>query len=100
MSTRQATAERHDTGGLTPFRAIVMDIRGQRARRYVVTYPHEYSGDVLTDETSITFLLGEWKGAEEPRRGQIVTLENVQLFERGWRASRARPITPETSRKQ
>jgi hypothetical protein len=93
-SRRQRAANRAARTGPISIRAVVSDIAGPKARQYVVAYPREFAGDNLTDETSITFPLTEWKGAEPPRSGQMVTLENVQLFERGWRASRARPITP------
>jgi hypothetical protein len=47
---------------------------------------------------SITFSLNDWRGIEEPQASQIVTLVNVMLYDRGWRAREAFPITPHTVR--
>lgn len=49
--------------------------------------------DELTTKTSITFTLVNWCGDGDPSPGQVVVLQNVQLYERGWRAASARPIT-------
>jgi hypothetical protein len=80
--------------------AVVGDILKGGRRPYVVTYPRNFSGDGLTEETSITFPMNKWMGCEPPQVGQMVLLNNVQLFEQGWRAVRARPITPGSSNQQ
>ena len=42
---------------------------------------------------SITFGLGNWSQQDcPPEPGQVVVLENVRKFERGWRAKLARPL--------
>ena len=48
----------------------------------------------LPEGTRITFSLDDWEGDRDPRFDQMVELEGVQLFRQGWRASKARPITP------
>jgi hypothetical protein len=48
----------------------------------------------LTPETAITFSFSRWGGKSSPLKGQVVVLENIQLFTGGWRAERARPVTP------
>lgn len=60
---------------------------------YAVTYPIEEMPPVNTG-TPITFSLSDWKEDSPPQKGQVVILEKVQLFVRGWRASKAFSITP------
>lgn len=57
---------------------------------YAVAHPEE--GEELLEGETITFSLSDWEGDFLPRKGQIVILEVVQEFERGWRALRARPV--------
>lgn len=50
--------------------------------------------------THITFSLDFWQSPlrELPQKSQRVTLEGLQEFLHGWRASKATPITVETER--
>lgn len=87
-SSREAEAR-----GFAPSKieAIVGSVLGSGSRRFAVTYPRAAQSGV-TENTSITFSLADWNGIGEPRKGQVVILEEVQRFARGWRALRARPI--------
>lgn len=81
--------------GFDSIRAFVGKVRGEGDARFVVTYlepnsPH--SVGILRGE-SITFSLRDWKGDGEPRKDQIVILEEVQPFRKGWRALSARPAS-------
>lgn len=62
---------------------------------YAVAYPHDdIPSSELTRSTSITFtLLKAWTGDGQPDCGQIVTLDRVEKFARGWRAAIASPVT-------
>lgn len=62
--------------------------------RHAVAYATADAGD-LTTEDSITFSLCDWRGIEEPQVPQIVMLYNVMLYDRGWRAREAFPVTPQ-----
>lgn len=64
----------------------------------IVTYPIRTMGE-LNVTTDITFHLSVWGGNNQPRPGQIVELEGVALFMKGWRANSARPILPNGNRK-
>ncbi len=46
----------------------------------------------VPEGTHITFSLKDWRGDNLPRKGQMVDLGDVSLFEKGWRALSARPI--------
>jgi len=74
-------------------RATVGKIRGEGTNRFIVTYPQQELTDppIKTDET-ITFSLANWKGTNEPQKGQVVVLFDVQLFAKGWRAMSAESI--------
>lgn len=72
-----------------PVRATVTKVE----ERYVVTYPRNKCGD-LTERDSVTFSLSDWQGGGEPECGQIVELLDTSLYSRGWRAKKARPVTP------
>ena len=72
--------------------AVVGDVIDRGNRPYVVTYPKEVSTAIQEGET-VTFSLTDWKGGKNPECGQLVILTGLQEFERGWRASEARPIT-------
>jgi hypothetical protein len=69
-------------------RAMVGIIRGDGAARFAVTYPQDAKGQ----QKDITFSLSDWDGDHEPRKGQMVVLSEIQLFAKGWRALKARPI--------
>lgn len=100
MSSQQQRVRRLAPEGRNPLHAVVGSIEQGRRGLYVVAYPRHYDGTDLTEETSITFPLKKWTGDENPRKGQMVRLDTVQLFERGWRASRGHPITPGSSIQQ
>lgn len=91
--------------GDTAIRAIVGLVRGEGDRRFAVTYldPGTVHPEIGKGE-SITFSLTDWKGDTEPRKEQVVLLEGVQLFAKGWRAVSARPIglslQPQATRKE
>ena len=51
----------------------------------------------VPEGTHITFSLKDWQGSSPPRKGQVVSLEDVSLFEKGWRALSARPIQMKTA---
>lgn len=66
---------------------------------YFVAFPLPDQG--LDVKESITFTATEWRSADDtlPRPGQVVTLERITQFSRGWRAQAASPIElnrPET----
>lgn len=46
----------------------------------------------VPDGTHITFSLDDWHGRFPPRKNQLVVLEEVDLFDKGWRALWAGPI--------
>lgn len=60
---------------------------------YVVAHPKQNIGDLTTND-SITFALGDWRGSCEPQCSQVVMLAHTMLYDRGWRAREAYPITP------
>lgn len=62
---------------------------------FVVSYLlPESTSHAVERGASITFSLCNWsEGAENPPRfGQVVLLEKINRFARGWRASYARPL--------
>lgn len=71
--------------------AIVGSVLGTGGSRFAVAYPRTAQSG-LPLNTSITFPLTDWGGTAEPRKGQVVVLESIQKFARGWRALRAQPI--------
>lgn len=94
-------------------REIALDTTPQDILRLrgVVTAVHEgnrgFASTFLEDAvgripegTHITFSLVDWQSDVLPRKGQLVTLERVTLFEKGWRALRARPIRIEGERQR
>lgn len=46
----------------------------------------------ISKGSHITFSMCDWQGNESPRCGQVVALDNLTLFRRGWRALKASPI--------
>jgi len=46
----------------------------------------------IPEGSHITFDMADWKGSRNPRPGQIVAMEELTLFSRGWRALSAKPI--------
>jgi hypothetical protein len=73
-------------------RAVVGDVCGRGKNRYVVAYPEE-GGILLPEGATITFSLSDWEGKHEPLNGQVVLLQDVQQFKKGWRARCAKPIS-------
>ena len=83
-------------------RAIVGKVRGDGKFRFAIVYLEK--GVILPgikEGESITFSLSDWQGEIEPQKEQVVLLDDVRLFMRGWRAHSARPITlePQATRK-
>lgn len=61
---------------------------------FAVAFPlPESATEDLTKDTSITFSLTNWGGDTLPEFGQVVMLEKIKRFARGWRASFARPAS-------
>lgn len=57
--------------------------------------------DNIPKGTHITFSLRDWRdGGNLPRKGQVVSLEKITLFEKGWRALCARPISIDGDRQR
>jgi hypothetical protein len=48
-------------------------------------------GDVLKG-THITFSIKDWSEKDPPCKGQVVKFSEINLFEKGWRASKVQPI--------
>lgn len=73
-----------------PVRATVKKIISQEpvSDSYAVAYPIRDYGELRVDN-AVTFQLNGRKF----RRGQVVELQNVCLFEHGWRADSASPVT-------
>ena len=71
--------------------ATVTALSGKERKRYAVTRLNSSLPHIRRSE-SITFSLsGAWTGECEPVVGQIVLLERITRFLRGWRAIVARP---------
>lgn len=89
--------------GDTTIRAIVGKVRDAGEQRFVVAYLEKgVTLPGIANGESITFSLCDWQGAQEPRKEQVVLLQGVQLFQKGWRATSARPIVlePQATRKE
>ena len=71
--------------------AVVADVIVEKG--FAVAYIRVTTAAIKKWE-SITFSLSKWDGELLPEPGQIVLLELVQRFEKGWRAGKASPITP------
>ncbi|HYD93069.1 MAG TPA: hypothetical protein VEB18_01255 [Candidatus Paceibacterota bacterium] len=88
MSSKRAQAPRN----LKVTASVVAIVGGERP--FAVTYPSKRSvGGKLREHTSITFSLSSWRGKDRPQCGQMVVLEDILLFKRGWRARVAYPIS-------
>ncbi len=93
MTKPQETA--HTSSGV--IRAVVGKVRGEGQHRFAIAYLEKgATHPTISQRESITFSLTDWQGEREPRKEQVVLLEGVQLFARGWRAIVARPITLES----
>lgn len=80
-----------------PIEAVVSKICSSDRGQFVVTY--QISGRsvyLIPQGESITFTLSDecWRGDYRPDIGQVVLLEGVEKYARGWRAKIARPYTP------
>jgi len=76
------------------FQAVVTDLKGTGEKSYVVTRLHTTPspGSLLDSNSVVTFSLSVWQGDSRPKRGQVVLLDDVEKFARGWRAQSASPI--------
>jgi hypothetical protein len=81
----------HDPSTLTEAKVVKV------CECHAVAYATAGAGD-LTTEDSITFSLSDWRGVEEPQAPQVVMLYNVMLYDRGWRAREAFPVTPQPNK--
>lgn len=79
------------------FEGEVTTIHGRGKGRFVSTKLRQESAG-LAKGLHVTFSMRDWKGSEPPRLGQVVLLENLNLFRGGWRALSARPVTLNTMR--
>jgi hypothetical protein len=70
---------------------VVADVIAKKG--FAITYPRVTTPGI-EDGDSITFSLCAWSGEVPPAPGQIVLLEFVTRFEKGWRAGKASPISP------
>jgi len=74
-------------------RATVTAVMGPSEKRYAVTSP-ETTPRGIEDGKSITFSLGSaWHDKYEPQVGQIVLLDDLREYQRGWRALSARAVS-------
>lgn len=79
-------------------RAVVTSVEeGRSWGWYAVTHPRGPNSFGFSERVSITFSANAWEGEYGPEEGQIVELEAVQEFARGWRAKKARPVTQPTN---
>ena len=72
--------------------AVVADVIPKKG--FAITYLRVPTASIKEWE-SITFSLNKWLGKLLPEPGQIVLLELLQRFDKGWRAGKASPITPQ-----
>lgn len=42
--------------------------------------------------TAVTFSLSQWDDMVRPQKGQVIFLQQIRMFVKGWRAEKARPI--------
>lgn len=73
-----------------PVQAVIGSVK--EGKGYATAFP--IPGQSLPPGTDITFSLGQWSGKVTPLKSQVVMLDDVTMFARGWRASSARPVTP------
>jgi len=84
---------RHKQGALpAELDSVVGGVLGKGSARYVSTYLNEDFPPLERGE-NITFSLTDWKGDEEPRKGEIVRLTKLRLFVKGWRSLEAFPVS-------
>lgn len=105
MSNKQRAPDTHAPPNGTVKASIgsVVTAVPEGKKPFVVAFPlPESTSKELTKDTSITFSLSSWSEGEKnpPIFGQVVTLENITRFARGWRATSARPVAPTDSSKQ
>jgi hypothetical protein len=63
-----------------------------QAEGYVVAYVVQGTPE-LTNGEDVTFSLTLWQGERLPVKNQIVVLDDVELFSKGWRAQKALPVS-------
>ena len=76
-------------------RAKVVAIRGKPGKMYAVTRPLEGEVNIGEGETITFTLWTAWAGGENnpPEEEQIVILEEIKEYSKGWRASIASSST-------
>jgi hypothetical protein len=105
MSNKQRAPDARalSNGMITASIGAVVTAVPEGKKPFAVAYPlPESAMKGLTKDTSITFSLCNWSEGEKnpPEFGQVVTLEKIARFARGWRASSARPVALTDSSKQ
>ncbi len=71
----------------------VASISGRGDSRYVVVNVNDRAVKRKLDNSTVTVTLTNWLGDLEPQHGQQVLMSGLQKFAKGWRATKARPIT-------
>ena len=72
--------------------AVIADVIPGKG--FAITYLRVPTAGIKEWE-SVTFSLNKWQGKLLPEPGQVVLLELLQRFDKGWRAGKASPITPQ-----
>jgi hypothetical protein len=91
VSSRDRVAAANTVPSQISVRGVVTSVH-EGEEGFVSTSLHDTVGDI-PEGTHITFSLKDWSGNNLPRKGQMVSLEQITLFEKGWRALCARPIS-------
>jgi len=74
--------------------AVVTSVDDRKGKKYAVTKvtPSSPRPTSIPAEATVTFSLSEWNGEHAPKPGQLVHLEDVEKFAKGWRARLAKPV--------
>ena len=80
--------ERESLDGFSTEATVGNVIRSGK-KPYLVAYPRDAT--LLPEGKAVTCSIDGWKGHSPPQKGQVITLDGVQEYARGWRAQRASP---------
>lgn len=84
-----------NTGGISSgqaaVRGVIANVHQEALGGFAAALLLASLGEIPKGER-VTFSLGDWRGNVLPRKGQVVQLESLTLFEKGWRALAASPI--------
>ncbi|MFA6494878.1 MAG: hypothetical protein WC246_00730 [Candidatus Paceibacterota bacterium] len=72
-------------------RGVVASVHREASGGFAAVLLLASMGEIPKGER-ITFSFSDWRGNILPRKGQVVQLESLTLFEKGWRALAAIPI--------